>query len=106
MAFAAKVAQSNPAATTATLLYTTPASTKFVGRIVVANRDTVQTSFRLSIRIAGAGASDAQYLAYDTPIDGGDIYQSPVIALAATDLVYVYATDAECAFTLVGLEFT
>lgn len=106
MAFEAKVAQLNPAAITATKLYTVPAATKFTGRVTVANRNTVQTFFRLSIRIAGAGADNKQFLAYDTPIDGNDIFQSSVMALAATDEVWVYATDAELAFVLSGLEFS
>jgi hypothetical protein len=101
MAATAITGQLNPGATTATKLYT--ATGTGWAHVVVANRDTVQTSFRISKRIAGAGANDKQYINYDTPIDGGDTYQSPKIALANTDEVWVYATDATLSFSIEGL---
>jgi hypothetical protein len=105
MALAAPAAQLNPTALTATKLYTAPASTLTTAHVVVANRSTVQTTFRISKRIAGAGADDKQYGAYDTPINGNDVYQSPKMVLNATDEIWVYATDATLSFSLEGLEF-
>lgn len=101
MAATAVTGQLNPAATTATKLFTA-AGACWV-HVVVANRDTVQTFFRISKRIAGAGANDKQFINYDTPINGNDTYQSPKMALANTDEVWVYATDATLSFSIEGL---
>ena len=106
MAFAGKVAELNPSATTATKLYTCPASTVFVGHVVAANRSVTDTTIRVSIRIAGAGADDKQFMAYDLPLPGNDAFQTSKIALAATDEVWVYTTDATVSFVLTGLEFS
>ena len=106
MALAAKTAQSNPLAATLTDIYTVPASTKFEGRVIVANRSAIATSFRISIAIAGAANDDKQYIAYDVAIIANDVYESPRIAVAATDVVRVFATLATLSFTLTGLELS
>lgn len=99
-----KVAQLNPSATTLTTLYTVPASTKFEGQIVAANRGAA-TSIRISIAIAGAADSVEQYIAYDLPIALNDTYVHPLqLKLSATDVVRVYATLATLSFTINGKE--
>lgn len=101
MALSAAEGQLNPSATTATKLRT--AAGVEVGHVVVANRDPVATSFRISKRIAGAAANDKQFINYDTPINGTDTYESPRIVLASTDEVWVYATLATLSFSWEGL---
>ena len=62
--------QSNPAATTATTLYTVPAATStVVSTIVVANLG-VSGTYRIAIRPAGAALASSHYIAYD----GGEIF--------------------------------
>jgi len=94
--------QSNPAAATLTDVYTVPAGQRFEFKYVVANRSAVATSFRFSIAIAGAVDSNEQYVAYDTPISGNDIYESPTFKINATDVLRVYATLATLSFNITG----
>ncbi len=95
--------QLDPAATTLTKLFT--ATEAAWVRVVVANRDPVGTFFRIQKRLLGAASATKQYVAYDTPIDGNDIYESSVLALANTDEIWVYATDATLSFSLEGIRF-
>lgn len=100
--------QSNPSATTLTDLYTVPASTQAVGSsIVVANRSSTATSFRVAVRPAGAAISNEQYIYYDIAIGGNDTFIATIgITLDETDVVSVYATDATLSFNLYGSEIT
>lgn len=94
--------QSNPAAATLTDAYTVPAGSRFKFQYIVANRSAVATSFRFSIAIAGAADSNEQYVAYDIPIAGNDIYDSPIFFVNSTDVLRVYATLATLSFTITG----
>jgi len=98
--------QSNPLATTLTDLYTVPASHEAVSSsIVVCNRSSTATSFRISVAIAGAADSDEQYIYYDLEIAGNDTFIATIgMTLQATDKVRVYAADATLSFNLYGNE--
>ena len=66
--------QSNPAATTATTLYTVPAGTQaVVSTIVIANLATASATFRIAVRPNGAALANSQYIAYDVTV--GDLIQ-------------------------------
>lgn len=99
--------QSAPAAATPTDLYTVSAGKQTIGStIVVCNRSTT-TKFRISVRPAGAAQADEHYLYYDTPISTFNTFHATIgMTLAATDVVTVYATDANLSFTLFGQEIT
>jgi hypothetical protein len=96
------VDQTNPGAASLTDAYTVPAGNKFEFKYVVANRSGTSTSFRVSVAIAGAADSNEQYLSYDTPIIGNDIYESPIFFINATDVIRVYATLATLSFNISG----
>jgi len=100
------IAQSNPAATTLTDIYTVPASTQAViSTIIVANRANANRSFRISIAIAGAANDVKQYIAYDTSISGNGVQEFTVgVTLGATDVIRVYASAAELSFNVFGTE--
>jgi hypothetical protein len=100
--------QSNPAATTAVTLYTVPASTQAVcSTLTIANISTTATSYRLAVRPAGASLANQHYLSYDVPIPANDMIALTLgISLAATDVVTVYAGNANLAFSLFGCEIT
>jgi uncharacterized lipoprotein YbaY len=100
--------QSKPAATTLTTAYTVPASTStIVSTVTIANQSATPTTFRISVAIAGAADTPAQYIAYDTPINANDVVTLTLgISLAATDLIRVYNTLATCSFNLFGVELT
>lgn len=100
--------QSNPSATTATTLYTVPSATQaIVSTLTIANLAATATTFRVAVRPAGATLANQHYVAYDVPLVGADTITLTLgIALAATDVVTVYAGSANVAFSLFGVEIT
>jgi hypothetical protein len=95
-----------PSATTATTLYTVPASTStVVSTIVVANRNSSGGTFRIAIRPAAATLATSHYIAYDSVVPANDsIIITLGITLATTDVVTVYASDANQTFSAFGAE--
>ena len=100
--------QSNPAATTATTLYTVPSSTQaIVSTIVVANLAASSTIFRIAIRVNGATLANSQYVAYDVTVGASDSTSLTLgITLGATDVITVYAATANVTFTAFGSEIS
>ena len=98
--------QSNPAATTATTLYTVPAATNaVVSSIVVCNQAASAATFRIAIRIAGAALSAAQYAAYDVSVGALDSTALTLgITLGATDIITIYGSTATMSFSAFGSE--
>lgn len=108
MANAYKVlGQSNPAATTATDVYTVPAATSaVVSTISVANLGT-STTYRIAIRPGGAALSNQHYVAYDVALNAQETqYHTVGFSLATTDVVTVYAGTATVAFSVFGTEIS
>ena len=100
--------QSNPAATTATTLYTVPASTQaVVSTIVVANLVTSNATFRIAVRPAGETLANKHYVAYDVTVGASDSTALTLgITLGATDVITVYASTANIAFAAYGSEIS
>ena len=100
--------QLNPTATTATTLYTVPALTSAVASTInVCNLAATATSFRIAIRPAGAALTNAHYISYETALPANDsIALSMGITLAATDIITVYAGNANISFNLFGSEIS
>lgn len=100
--------QLNPAATTATTLYTVPSSTStVVSTITVANQAASPATFRIAIRPAGASLSALHYIAYDMAIPANDtIVLTLGITLATTDVVTVYSSTATMSFSIFGSELS
>lgn len=98
--------QSNPAATTATTLYTVPASTQaVVSTIVIANLTSTAATFRIAIRVAGAALANSQYIAYDITVGASDSTALTLgVTLNATDIITVYGSTANLTFTAFGSE--
>ena len=98
--------QSNPSAVTATTLYTVPASKESViSSISVANLASSSATYRIAIRPAGATLANQHYLAYDVTVGASDTTIITVgITLATTDVVTVYASTANLAFSAFGDE--
>lgn len=97
-----------PSATTATTVYTVPASTQtVVSTIFVCNRGTASATFRVAIRPDGAALANQHYLAYDVIIDGNALIPITTgITLGDTDVVTVYASSANLSFSAFGSEIT
>lgn len=98
--------QVNPSATTATTLYTAPASTQVVvSTISVCNQTQGELSFRIAIRPGGATLAAQHYIAYDSKVAGNDSTFITVGAtLGATDVITVYASSANLSFSAFGSE--
>ena len=91
-----------PVAATPTTLYTATGDTA-CSSLVVCNRSSTPTTFRLALRPLGAALADAQYLYYDQAIDGNSTFIATIgLALVATDLVVCYATLATLSFNICG----
>lgn len=109
MATAYKVlGQAAPSATTATSLYTCPASTQTViSTISVCNRGSSTGTFRISIRPNGATLANQHYLAFDAAIAAKDtIFITVGATIDAADIVEVYASTADFSFNAFGSEIT
>lgn len=98
--------QSNPSATTATTLYTVPASTQaVVSTIVIANLAASAATFRIACRVNGATLANSQYVAYDITVGASDSTALTLgITLGAADVITVYASTANLTFTAFGSE--
>lgn len=109
MATAYKVlGQSKPGAATLTDIYTVPGSTSaVVSHIVACNQSATPTAFRVSVAIAGAADTPAQYIAFDQPIGPNETVLIGLgMGLATTDKVRVYNTLATVSFNLFGCEIS
>ena len=98
--------QSNPAATTATTLYTVPSATQAViSTIVIANLTSSAATFRIAVRVAGATLANSQYVAYDVTVGASDSTALTLgITMNATDVLTVYGSTANLTFTAFGSE--
>lgn len=100
--------QSAPSAGTSTTLYTCPSATQTVlSCVIVCNRSSVPTSFRLGVDVDGAGDGNSDYFAYDVPIAGNEsIAIGHGVTMDASDLLRCYATLATLTFSAFGQEIT
>ena len=100
--------QSNPAATTATTLYTVPTATEaVVSTIVIANLTASAATFRIAIRPNGAALANSQYIAYDITVGASDSTALTLgITMDAADVITVYGSTANLTFTAFGSEIS
>jgi|SRR5207344_1249442 hypothetical protein len=95
-----------PSATTNTNLYTVPSGkSTVVSALVLCNRGTTTLTYRVMIRPAGATLANQHYQAYDFDLPGKAADTVVIgMTLAATDVVDVYASNANLSATLYGDE--
>jgi hypothetical protein len=98
--------QNAPLAATQTNIYTVPAGKQAViSTIVVANRSGTNRLYRIAVRPGGATLDNQHYIAFDVTVGGGDSTTLTLgITLAATDVITVFATNADLSFSLFGSE--
>jgi hypothetical protein len=109
MATAYKVlGQSNPAATTATTLYTVPSSTEtVVSTLSVANISASPITFRIAIRPNGESLAAKHYLAFDQSLPANSTTAFTLgMTLDAADVITVYASDTNGVFQAFGSEIS
>jgi len=99
------LAQSSPGGGSLTLLYKVPAfKTASLSGFIVCNRDTADTSWRLSIAKNGESDHAAQYLYFDTRIPKNESsINSLDFDLEGGDEVRVYAAGTKVSFNLFGV---
>jgi len=100
--------QSNPSATTATTLYTVPATTQaIVSTITVANQAASAATYRIAVRVNGATLAASQYVAYDVSLPGNASDTLTLgITLGAADVITIYASTATMSFSAFGSELS
>lgn len=95
---------------TLTSLYTVPSATEAViSSVIVCNRSTAATTFRLAVRPNGAAISDQHYIAYDVPIAANDSTTLTLgLTMDAADVLSVNAagTASRLSFNAFGAEVT
>jgi len=107
MAITYKVlAQSAPSATTNTDVYTVGAGkSAVISTITVANRGASSTTYRIAIRPDGATIANQHYIAYDVVIAANDTSALTLgVTVDASDVVTVYAGNANLSFNIFGTE--
>ena len=102
------LAQSAPAATTATDIYTVPSATEaVVSTIVVANRAAAPATYRIAVRPNGATLANQHYIAYDVTVGASDSTTLTLgITMDASDVLTVYASTANLSFNVFGSEIS
>lgn len=102
------LAQAYPAAGVLTDLYTGIAgSGTVIGTVVMCNQGLSQALVRVSVAIAGAADTPAQYLYYNLPIDSYDTIRETIgLTVANTDVVRVYSSTGTVSFNLTGVQVT
>ena len=98
--------QSNPAATTATTLYTVPSLTStIVSTITVCNQTSTAATYRIAVRPAGATLAAQHYVAYDVSLPGNATDTLTLgVTLATTDIITVYTSATTVSFNAYGSE--
>lgn len=89
-------------------LYTVPSSKEaIVSTIVVNEHGGGSSTYRIAVREDGDSIADKHYLVYDATIAANDTVTLTLgITLEATDVLSVYASDADVSFNAFGVEIT
>lgn len=98
--------QSSPTLATLTDIYTVPSTANtVVSTITVCNRDLNNGTFRIAVRPAGESINSKHYISYDVAVPALDsISLTMGITLAQTDVISVYAGNANISFNVFGSE--
>lgn len=90
-------------AATNTTIYTVPGGTVTTFSVCLCNRTGLPALVRLALA-SGASPTAAEWLLYDTPIDGNGTIERTGLVLDATKQVVVYANNAGVSATAYGFE--
>jgi hypothetical protein len=95
-----------PAATTTTTLYTVPnLNQTTVSSLVICNKTGGALTYRVSVHVADAAASNEQYLYYDKTIAANETFSAVLgLTLNQSDVVKVYASNTGLSFNMFGVE--
>jgi hypothetical protein len=98
--------QSNPSATTATTLYTCPASTQTViSTITICNQAATSGTYRIAVRPNGATIAPEHYVVYDASIQANTTTAYTLgLTVDASDIISVYSSSTSMSFNAYGSE--
>ena len=98
--------QSNPSATTATTLYTCPASTQTViSTITICNQAATSATYRIAVRPNGATLAPEHYVVYDATVQANSTTAYTLgVTIDASDVITVYASASTVSFNAYGSE--
>ena len=103
------LAQSNPAATTETTLYTVPALTSaVVSTLSIANLSGSAATYRVAVRpSADSTTTNKHWIVYGATVAASDsIMLTLGVTMAAGDKIQVFASTANIAFNAFGSEIS
>jgi hypothetical protein len=100
------IAQSAPAATENTDVYTVPAGTQaIISTVFIANENAAAGTVKMWLRVAGATATRAQVLMPTVAVAANDTTMlTGGITMGATDVLTVYCSNADMSINLSGAE--
>ena len=98
--------QSNPSATTATTLYTCPASTQTViSTITICNQAASAGTYRIAVRPNGATLATEHYIVFDATVGANSTTAYTLgLTIDASDILTVYASSTTMSFSAFGSE--
>lgn len=97
------LAQSIPAATTLTDIYTVPAGKQGTLKIIICNRG-VATTVRLAHAVGGAADTGKQYLLYDAVLAAPASLETDRVVVSGGDVIRAYAGTNTVAFNINGIQ--
>lgn len=98
------LAQLNPGATTETTLYTVAKGRMASARVYVAEIGGAAATIRINIQDDGAATANKQYVCYGYALAANDAMSWGPFELGADDVIRVYASTANVAFTANGYD--
>lgn len=103
-----RLALSNPAANTDTLIYTRSGSRDALASIIATNKSSTNATIRVWIVPFGQDATPANHatIAYNSPVEGNNSLETFRFPVTPNDKVYVRASTADISFTLSGIDNT
>jgi hypothetical protein len=103
-----RLAVSNPAQNTNTLLYTRTGSRDALASIIATNKSSDAATIRVWVVPFGQDSTPANHatIAYDSAIDGNNSLETFRFPVTPNDKVYIRSSSADVSFTLSGIDNT
>lgn len=103
-----RLALSNPASNTDTLIYTRSGSRDALASIIATNKSSTEATIRVWVVPFGQDATPANHatIAYNAPVEGNNSLETFRFPVTPNDKVYVRASTADISFTLSGIDNT
>jgi hypothetical protein len=103
-----RLAISNPAADTNTLLYTRTGSRDALTSIIATNKSATTATIRVWVVPFGQDSTPANHatIAYDSAVTGNNSLETFRFPVTPNDKVYIRSSSADVSFTLSGIDNT